>query len=382
MIGFAMILPLLPFYALELEASPIVIGLIISSFSVAQLLSAPIWGRLSDRSGRRPALLIGLCASAMAFMVFGFANSVGLLFASRIIQGAGGGTTGVAQAYVADTVPAEDRTRALGWLSAASSAGVMIGPMIGSFAAYWGQAAPGLVAAMLCLINVVFAWFWLPESKQAGQGPPIGARRPLLKAAAGIIRHPGGTIPRFIWIYSIGMFAFASLTSVLSLYLGAEFGFTEKSIGYVFLYVGLLSLLMRSVCLDPIVRRTGETWAMRLGGVTLVLGFATYPLVGSLPLLAAIIPLVPIGSALIFPSTTALMSRASERAAYGETLGIAQTYAGFARMLAPIMATYAFQRWGHGAPFWIASGCAVILCALAFRIQPVSGLENPKNKEP
>jgi predicted MFS family arabinose efflux permease len=249
----------------------------------------------------------------------------------------------------------------------------MIGPMIGSFAAYWGQAAPGLVAALLCLTNVIFAWFWLPESKQKGEGPPIGTRRTLLRAALGIIRHPGGTIPRFIWIYSIGMFAFAALTSVLSLYLGAEFGFTERSIGYVFLYVGLLSLLMRSVLLGPIVGRTGETWAMRLGALALVLGFAAYPLVDTLLLLAAVIPFVPIGAALLFPSTTALMSRASEKAAYGETLGIAQTYAGFARMVAPVLATFAFQRWGHDAPFWIASGCAAFLCALAFRVRPSVG---------
>src|SRR5436309_518032 len=111
MIGFAMVLPLLPFYALELKATPVVIGMIISSFSVAQLLSSPVWGRVSDRYGRRPALLIGLSASAIAYLVFAFAGSVWLLFLSRFIQGAGGGTTGVAHAYVADTVPPADRAR-------------------------------------------------------------------------------------------------------------------------------------------------------------------------------------------------------------------------------------------------------------------------------
>ena len=123
MIGFMLVLPVLPFYALRMDATPVQVGWIFAAFSIAQLLSAPVWGRVSDRYGRRPALLIGLGASAIAYVVFGFADTLLLLFLSRFVQGAGGGTTGVAQAYVADTVRPADRARALGWLSSASSAG-------------------------------------------------------------------------------------------------------------------------------------------------------------------------------------------------------------------------------------------------------------------
>ncbi len=125
MMGFAMVLPLLPFYALRLKATPEMVGWIIASFSIAQLVASPLWGRVSDRYGRRPALLIGLMASAIAFLVFGLATSLWVLFLSRIVQGAGGGTTGVAHAYVSDTVAKEDRARALGWLSAATNAGML-----------------------------------------------------------------------------------------------------------------------------------------------------------------------------------------------------------------------------------------------------------------
>ena len=184
MIGFMIVLPLLPFYALKLHATPEMIGAMIASFSIAQLVSAPVWGRVSDRYGRRPALLIGLSASAIAYVVFGFADSVWLLFASRLVQGAGGGTTGVAQAYVADTVEPEDRARALGWLSAATSAGVMLGPVIGSVAAHFGRSAPGLIAAALCLVNVFFAWRWLPESTE-------GARRAAPRRAGRSGIRPG-----------------------------------------------------------------------------------------------------------------------------------------------------------------------------------------------
>ena len=367
MIGFAMILPLLPFYALDLKATPFTIGLIISSFSIAQLLSAPLWGRVSDRHGRRPALLIGLAASALSYAVFGLANTVWLLFASRIVQGAGGGTTGVAQAYVADTVRPEDRVRALGWLSAATSAGVMVGPAIGSFAARFGNSVPGLLAAALCLVNVVCAWKWLPESRKALQGNR--EKKSLFAvwiAAVGIIYRPNEPVSRLIWIYSVGMLAFSAMTSVLSLYLGAEFGFTASTIGYVFLYIGALSLFVRSLCLGPINARIGEVWAMRLGTIAIFLGFLAYTAAKSLWTLIMIIPLIPIGAALLFPATTSLMSRASEKADLGATMGIAQTYAGISRLIAPLLATFAYQNFGHETPFYFGAATVALVGILAF----------------
>ena len=368
MVGFMIVLPLLPFYALDLQASPEIIGLLIAAFSIAQLVSAPFWGRVSDRYGRRPALLIGLTASAIAYVVFGFAESLWLLFLSRLVQGAGGGTTGVAQAYVADTMAPRERAKALGWLSAATSAGVAFGPVIGSFAAHLGRAAPGLVAAALCLLNVAFAWRWLPESRlrEAGAPPP---RRPLWHPAWTALRHPGTPLSRLLWIYGIGMVAFASQTSVLALYLGAEFGLDERSIGPIFTYIGTLSFVMRSVLLGPIVDRLGELWTMRLGTVLLALGLWLYPTPESLWAFAAVIPLVPIGTALLFPSTTSLMSRQSDPRELGTTMGVAQTFAGLARVAAPLLATMAFQRIGHGAPFYLAGACVAVVGLLAFQMQ-------------
>lgn len=368
MIGFMIVLPLLPFYALKLHATPETIGRLIASFSIAQLVAAPIWGRVSDRYGRRPALLIGLSASAAAYVVFGLAHSVWLLFLSRLVQGAGGGTTGVAQAYVADTVESADRARALGWLSAATSAGVMLGPAIGSFAAHFGQAAPGMIAAALCLINVFFAWKWLPESRKEPTAAPVRGRKSIWHPAWMALRHPGTPIARLLWIYGVGMIAFASMTSVLALYLGAEFGVDEKSIGYIFLYVGVLSFVMRSLLLGPIVDHIGETWAMRIGTLLLVLGLALYPLPRDLWTLAVVIPLVPIGTALLFPATTSLMSRYSEPGELGTTMGVAQTFAGLARVLAPILATITFQRLGHGWPFYVAGGFVAVVGIMAFQV--------------
>ncbi len=149
MMGLMIIWPLLPLYAVNLHATPTLVGLLAGSFPIAQLASSPVWGYVSDRHGRRPALLVGLASSAFAYVVFGFTHTLWLLFLSRFVQGLGGGTTGVVQAYVADSMPPAERAKALGWLSAATSAGVIIGPAIGSFMHHFGDAAPGVFAAAL-----------------------------------------------------------------------------------------------------------------------------------------------------------------------------------------------------------------------------------------
>lgn len=368
LMGFGMIFPLMPFYALHLNASPTTIGFIIASFSVAQLMSAPIWGRVSDRYGRRPALLIGLSASAVAFVIFGFANTIGLLFLSRIVQGAGGGTTGVVQAYVSDAVDAKDRARALGWLSAGTNLGTMLGPALGSFASQWGQHAPGLIAASLCVVNGLFAYFWLPESRKFTEHDRKKERKPIWGAAWNVVRHPRREVSRLIWIYAVGMLAFSAFTSVLALYLGSEFGITERTIGLVFFYVGLFSVVMRSALIGPIVDRIGELWCMRIGSACVVLGFLGYTVATSLWTLALVVPLIPIGTALLFPATTALMSKYSDKAELGTTMGIAQTFAGFARVTAPPLSTKLFSI-GHTLPFFFSAAFLALVSLLAFRVK-------------
>ena len=371
MVGFMLVLPLLPFYALDLHATPFQIGLIYSAFSIAQIMSAPVWGRVSDRYGRRPALLIGLLAAAAAYVVFGFADSLWLLFASRFVQGAGGGTTGVAQAYVADTVEPSQRARALGWLSSATAAAMVIGPVIGTLGGQLGQRAPGLIAAALCVANAAFAFHWLPESRRKdGSGAHAAVQKPLWQPGWQAIRHPTRPVARLLWIYGVGMLAFSSLTAVLPLFLNAQFHVTERTFGYFLTYFGVLSIIMRVILLGPIVERVGELWTMRLGCLSLIVGCAAYPLVSDLRVLAAVVmPLVPIGTALLFPSTTSLLSGRTAKNELGTVMGVAQTFAGLARIAAPLMATAAFQSLGHPAPFFIAGAIVALVGLLAFRVE-------------
>ncbi|HEX9727691.1 MAG TPA: MFS transporter [Gemmatimonadales bacterium] len=372
MLGFAMIFPLLPFYALRLDAPEWVIGFLIASFSVAQLTSAPIWGRMSDRFGRRPALLVGLSASAIAFLVFGFATSIWMLFLSRIIQGAGGGTTGVAQAYIGDAIAPRQRAKALGWLSAATSAGVMIGPAIGSLAFTLGPVWPGVVAASLCVLNLGFAARWLPETSPArtagGPATPVGATHSIRAVIWDLLRAPNGEVAKLVWIYTIGMLGFMSMTAILALYLEQRFRVNEKSIFIFFVFTGATSIVMRAVILGKLVDWLGEIKVMRLGAASLAIGLATIPLPNSLPMLILMISFVPIGTALLFPSVTALVTHLVADRDRGQALGVQQTFGGVSRVVAPIWSTAVFQAFGARVPFWVAAGIVALVVVLALRV--------------
>jgi MFS family permease len=376
MVGGSMIFPLLPFYALKLQAEPWMIGWMIASFWIAQLASAPLWGRVSDRYGRRPALLAGLSASGIGFLVFAFAVEPWMLLLSRLVQGAGGGTTGVAQAYVGDAVEPQDRAKALGWLSAATSAGVMIGPAIGSLATTLGSTAPGLIAAGLCLLNVFYAWRWLPESAHQRANPRVSSghspapRRPVRAVVWEVIASPRGDVPLLVWIYTMGMLGFMSMIGVLALYLERVFGVTEQTIGLFFVYTGALSVIMRAVILGRLVERFGETGVMRMGAILLALGLMAIPVPRSILGFAAVVALVPVGTALLFPATSALVTHRAPAAELGQVMGVQQAFGSVARVTGPIWATAAFQALGIDVPFYVSSAVVCIVILLALRVKP------------
>ena len=370
MVGLMLVLPLMPLYAMRLHASPATIGFLIASFPVAQLASSPVWGRVSDRYGRRPAILVGLAGSAVAYLIFGFAHALWLLFVSRFVQGLGGGTTGVAQAYVADTVPPNERAKALGWLSAATSFGVVIGPAIGSLAARGGETAPGLVAAALCAVNMVCAWKWLPESRivpthtttPSGRLVPPPQPRPVRDALWDVVRHPRRPAARLIWIYAVAMLAYNATPPIFTLYLSWRFGITERTIGYFFLVFGGVGVLMRSLVVGPVNARLGEVRTMRWGAVLYAAGYALIPLAKSVPAFLLYQTLLPLGTALLFPANSALVSHRSDAHEFGLMMGVQQALRGVASVIGPIWAGFAYQSLGPRVPFFACAG--IIACAL------------------
>lgn len=389
MVGLLMIIPLLPFYVKQLGGSGIdvlgfhlgigtISGIIVAAFTVAQLLSAPMWGRFSDRVGRRPTLLIALTAAAISYLIFGFATSLLVLFLSRIVQGAGGGTVGVIQAYVADSTDPKNRTRALGWLSATTNLGVALGPVLGSFAItlgkrdvmpgsatlYMGHAAPGILAAGLCLLNIIFAARYLTESREhatTGEAP-----RKSRQAAWQILSRSSEPSSRLIWIYAIAIGAFQGSFSVLALFLNARFQVNEQTIGYFFMYTGAISVFTRVLLLGRMVDWLGEAKLSRLGLVLLASGVVGMPLSQNLWMLAIAVALIPLGTAFTFPCVTALLSRVVNQRERGLYMGMQQTYGGVARIIAPLFYGWAFDSLGISSPYFFSAAFIAATIFLGF----------------
>jgi MFS family permease len=392
MVGLLMIIPLLPFYVKTLGGAGInflgihfgigiIMGFIVAAFTVAQLVSAPLWGRFSDRFGRRPTLLIALGASAIAYLIFGFAHSLLLLFLSRIVQGAGGGTVGVIQAYVADSTDPKDRARALGWLSATTNLGVALGPVLGSFAIVLGkrdlmpgggtfqlgQATPGLLAAALCLANMAFAARYLTESRDLAEQAPAGEeRRTPRQAIWRVISHSSEPASRLIWIYAISIGAFQGSFSVLALFLNARFQVTELTIGYFFMYVGSISVFARVLLLGRMVDWLGEAKLSRLGLVLLACGVVGMPLSQNLWMLAVAVALIPLGTAFTFPCVTSLLSRVIKPRERGLYMGMQQTYGGVARIIAPLFFGWSFDSLGVSSPYFFSAAFIMATIFLGF----------------
>lgn len=392
MVGLLMVLPLIPFYAERLGGQGIdlsllgasyhlgigqITALLVSAYTVAQLLSAPLWGRFSDRYGRRPALVIALVASAIAYVIFGYATSLAVLFLSRLVQGAGGGTVGVIQAYVADATRPEDRAKSLGWLSAATNAGVALGPVLGSWSRKLGPEAPGLFAAALCLVNVAFAWRYLVESRvrepRAGATPAGGTPTPppqrSHQAVLRVLSHPGEPASRLISIYAIAIGAFQGSTSILALFLASRYGVTAETIGYFFMYIGIISVLARAVILGKLVDRLGEARLSRLGVVLMAVGLGALPLTSSYPTLAAAVALMPLGTAFTFPCVTAMLSRVIPNRERGLYMGVQQTFGGASRAIFPIVAGLAYDHLGAGVPFVIAAVLVALTLLLGMDLE-------------
>lgn len=389
-IGLLMVIPLLPFSARRFGADGLMIALLVSTFTAAQLLSAPFWGRISDRYGRRPTLILGLGAATIAYVMFAYATSLWLLLLSRVVQGASGGTTAVVQAYVADAIEPHEWAKALGWVSAATNVGVAVGPLLGTFALrQYGAHGPGVMAAALCFLNMLFTWRFLRESRPTSE--PVhearhgGASVSALSTASGralgsasggasigllrhVLTHGSERAPRLMWMYAVAIGAFQGTMAMLAVFLTDTFGVAPDNVWIVLTYFGLLSVITRAAMLGWAVQRYGETVSTRIGLVALATGLAVVPFASSLGAFAAVIALVPLGASLTFPCVTALLLRGVHRHERGLYMGAQQTLGGVSRVAIPLCVGFAYDRFGHGTAFWLPALFVTGATVLCFRI--------------
>lgn len=376
-LGAFLVLALLPFYAEDFGADPLQIGFLVAAFAVAQMLTAPLWGRLSDRWGRRPVILLGLLLLIGSFLVFAFAGSLLVLLLSRLAQGVAGGTVSVVFAYISESVPAERRAEGIGWVTAATSAAAMIGPAIGSVAGRFDPTYPGLAAAGLSAAGLVVAWFLLPEPRSPGAGT---RSTPLASALIAVVLEPRRRAHGLIWLYALAMLSTSALTAVAGLFLDRRFGIDERDVWWFYTWLAGVSLVTRTTLLGPAVRRFGETHVLRIGIVLFAFGLLSMPWPEEAWGLAIAVALVAIGSSFLYPCTTSLVSQSVTGSGdLGQTMGVQQAYGGMSRIAGPILAGALFQRLGPSSP-WLACGALMsVLAALAFFELDVASDGSPRD---
>lgn len=374
LVGFGIVLPLLPFYADRFGASGLQIGFLVLSYSAAQLVFAPIWGRLSDRFGRRPILLVGLVGSGISYIIFGFAGSLLALLVSRVMAGTGGANIPVAQAYIADITPPEKRAGGMGLIGAAFGLGFIFGPAIGGVLAPIHPAAPGLAAAALCLLNAALAFFLLPESlspEERVRDPrgllPDRKGPSRLEEARAVLRNP--VFLQVIVLSFLFTAAFSAIHPVFPLFADQEFGLGERGVGWLFAFMGTISALMQGVLVRLLVPRIGETGLVRLAALPFVAGLALIAIAPSLPVLLLALALLAIGFGGTLPSLVSLLSRAAPAELQGGSLGVGQSVGALARIAGPVMGGLMWDLFGGPGPFLSAALVAMAAAVWAFRIR-------------
>lgn len=362
LVGFGIVIPLLPLYAERFGAGAVAAGWLVAVYSLMQFFFAPAWGRLSDRIGRRPVLLVGLFGSALSYLAFGLAGSLAVLFIARAASGVMGANIGVAQAYIADVTPREDRAKGMGMIGAAFGLGFIFGPAIGGLLSRFGPEWPFLGAAALSAVNGVVAWFRLPESLP----PHARAAQP---ARAGLRARLGtvvGESPRLRHLYATGFLttlALAAVEATLALWAARRWNLTQESIGYGFAAIGLVAAVAQGFLVARLVRRIGERRSALLGLALLAVAMATVPLAPSLPFVGLALALWAIGQGAATPSLTAMVSHQGGAAEQGRILAASQSLSALGRVLGPWWGGVALAHVGLAAPY--LSGAAIILGALA-----------------
>ncbi len=364
LLGFGMILPVLPFYAENFGANAFFIGLLSASFSLMQFIFAPIWGRISDRIGRRPIILMSLLGSSISLTLFGLAQSLLMLFVARIFAGIFMANLSAAQAYIADVTPPEERAKGMGLVGAAFGLGFIFGPTLGGILSPLGLAVPAYVAAGLALVNFLSAYFFLPESRSR---EAIERSRYHQKFSAfdlhqfkKSIFHP--LVGLFLILFFFVTLAFANLEATFALMTERHFGYDAKNNGYLFAYIGILAALMQGGLIGPLTRKFGEGKLLTTGLILQAVGFLFLPYVHTLALLMVFLGLIAIGNGMSYPSLQSLISRNTHEDQQGGVLGVSQSMGSLARVLGPTWGGWFFDALGVPAPYW-SGGILLFLCA-------------------
>lgn len=361
LIGFGIVMPLLPVYSKDFGANGLMVGLIIASFSAMQFFFAPAWGRLSDRIGRRPVLLISNAGSAAAYALFAIASlypgptGLMVLLVSRIFAGICGANLSVASAYIADVSPPEKRTARMGLIGMAFGFGFIFGPALGGFSyKQFGLAGPGWVAAGICAANFVLGCFILAESRKPdSEAVP---QRPGLEQLRQTLKHP--VVGVVILVYFFATFCFAAFESTFSLLAKETYKLSPDQIGYLFTFCGVMAALVQGGLVGRLNKKMGEKKLIVSSLLLVGLSLAIMPFVVSLAGILVAVGMFAASSGVNRPPVFGLISLNSPAAEQGAALGIAQSVGSLARIVGPIFGNLVFAV-SHSLPYVICAGISI-----------------------
>jgi len=356
LLGFGILIPILPSFSVkELHVDEAAIGIAIAIYSFVQFLFNPVLGKISDKYGRKPVIVVCLFLNAMGYIVFSFTDSYILLLVSRVIAGIGGSSIGVAQAYIADVTTRENRSKGMGLIGAAFGLGFVFGPLIGGLLSSYGYAVTGYVAAGFSLIAFILTIFYLPESlKKKEETEDLFThpqRRKLFDFAAmkKILQKPDLAI--LVLLFFILTFSFANIYGTFALLGLKVYGFTDMQNGYMYGIVGLSSAIIQGGLIGRINKLMSKKMILIIGSVLMMVSLAMIPYAGTFLGLAIVSVVLSYGTGTFQPTVLSLISEVTSESEQGITLGMNQSLSSFARVLGPLWGGFAFEYLGYPFPF-------------------------------
>lgn len=367
LIGFGIVIPLLPLWAKHYGADGFTIGLLMMSYSLMQFFFAPMWGRLSDKIGRRPVLLISLAVSAIGYSIWGFADSLWMLFVSRIVAGFGNANLAVAQAYVADVTPEDYRSQGMGMIGAAFGLGFTLGPAIAGIASNFGVHPDtlGFFAAFFSLVDLVVTYFCLPEPENR-QGV---AHNPF--ANHGLLFLQTLTNPKLqlsLFIIFVSTFAFANMETTLVLLTTKYFNFTMSENSYLFAGLGVVMIFVQGFLIRKIAKKYADANLISVGTALLGIGLLLTPATHNVAVLCTALVILATGSGINNPANNSLLSKLAPAGQTGGVMGVGQSMSTLGRILGPVAGGYLFDKMGPGSPYWVGGLFMFVAFLLSFRL--------------
>lgn len=367
LVGFGMVLPILPLWAEEFGASPTEIGLLTASYAVAQIVFAPLWGRLSDHYGRRPVILVSLAGSAIAALMIGLAGALVVLWLARVLQGVAGASYAAAQAYVADVTTARERARGMGLIGAAFGLGFILGPAFGAVFSAVDARLPFFVAAGLAAVNLAIAFRRLPESLRPGAPRAQAPRLDVLRRALA-----SRELGPLVWLSFVATFAFVGMEATFALFGERRFDYGATEIAGLFAFIGVMAAVAQGLLVGRLAERFGEGRVMIAGLVGTAAGLLLVAVSESLWALLPGLAVLAVGSGLVFAATTALISLAAGESEQGSVLGLTASVGGAARIAGPVIGTLLFEHAGIASPLILGAVLFALCAAGALRLRTSS----------